>query len=509
MKRKEFSSAAYLLENARIVDFKNANVESCALLIEAGMIRKKFTGSGSRPKAIRKLNLHGKYVIPGFIDGHTHLIPEGIKMQQLDLSRCRSLEDCLKKIRADLKKQDIVFASNWDEASWRASDSKGLNRHTLDRLSRKKPIIMRRICGHYAVVNTAALRHIPENRRIVDRGSGILYEDAALNLNDFFPPTDEMLEEAVSLAANKALRLGITSVHEISKPRYFRVLQKKRKELKIRYAIYLTERYHEHVLETGLRTGYGDDWLRFEGTKVFVDGSIGARTAALTRPYEGTHRRGNILVSTSRLKWFVDTAESSGIQLMLHSIGDRTTKIALRILKERVAQGNPLRHRIEHLEMLSDESVAEMGRMKIIASMQPNFVRRWQNPGGMYEKVLGARYIGMNRFRSLLLRRVRLLFGSDCMPLGPLYGLQGAISHPSEKERLSIAQSLTTYTESGAFATFEERKKGKLEQGYLADLVVLNGNPLERENLAALAIQMVIVGGEIVYGTNPQTWGRR
>ncbi len=498
-----------MLENIRVVDFARKGVQSCALLVEEGIIKEKITERRSRPKGILKFDLNGKYIIPGFIDAHTHLVPEGIKMQRLDLSRCRSIEDCLEKIREDLKTKDISFASNWDEAAWRMFDSESLNRRTLDKLSRKKPIIMRRVCGHFAVVNTAALRHIPENRKIVDRKRGVLYEDAALNLNDFFPPSGEMIEKAVMLATNKALRQGITSVHEISKPSYFNALQKKRNELKIRYSIYLTEKHHEHVLRTGLRTGYGDDWLQFAGTKIFLDGSIGAHTAALKQPYRNKPIRGEILIPSRRLAWFVDTAESNGIQLMLHSIGDRTTDIALGVLEEHTAHGNPLRHRIEHLELLDGDAIANIGRMKIIASMQPNFVHRWQKSGGHYEKVLGPRYKKMNPFRSLLRNRVKLVFGSDCMPLGPLYGIQGAIKHPSEDERLSIAQAFLLYTQAGAFATFEEKKKGKLEQGYLADLVVLNENPLEERNLSKLKVEGVMVGGEMVFSSIPKWYARR
>jgi predicted amidohydrolase YtcJ len=502
-------SDACILHNARVVDFAAEKSQSCTLLVEHGIIKERTTTCASFPKGVKKFNLQNKYVIPGFIDAHTHLISEGIKMQRLDLCRCRSLKQCFERIRADLEKRDISFASNWDETAWRTYDPQSLNRRTLDRLSRKKPIIMRRICGHYAVVNTAALRHIPETRKIIDRKRGALYEDAALNLNEFFPPTDEMIEKAVGIAMNKALRHGITSVHEISKPVYFRVLQKKKDALKIRFSVYLTEKYHGHVLGTGLRSGSGDDWLRFGGTKIFLDGSIGAYTAALRRPYRDKPERGKILVPFHRLKWFVDTAEANGIQLMLHSIGDRTIDTILRVLKECSARGNPLRHRLEHLELINRESITDMGHMKIIASMQPNFVYRWQKPGGFYERVLGSRFKKMNPFRSLLRKGVKVVFGSDCMPLGPLYGIQGVIAHPAEEERLNMAKAFFLYTEAGAFATFEEKKKGKIKPGYFADLVVLNKNPLEKKNLVNMKIEGVMVGGKLVYGNFPERSAQR
>jgi predicted amidohydrolase YtcJ len=493
---------AFVLINAKCVDFATRALNPCTLLIEHGVITKKVVGHGFRIKGIPQYDLGGRYLIPGFIDSHTHLIAEGIEMQRLDLSRCRSLDDCLRKVTAILKTGEIVFASKWDENAWRRDEATNLNRRTLDKISKTVPIIMRRICGHYAVVNTAALRRIPEGWKIVDRKNGFLYEDVALNLNEIFSPTNEMLAKAVRLATNKALRLGITSVHEISKPRYLRAIQKERERTMIRFSIYLTEKYHNHAVQAGLITGYGDDWIRFAGTKIFVDGSLGARTAALTKPYVNTRKRGNILVPMSRLRKLVGSAEENGLQLMIHSIGDRASANVLEVLKTRVASGNPLRHRIEHLELLSDKSIDDIKKLRLIASMQPNFVRRWQKPGGFYERIMGPRFLKMNCFKSLLDHNITVVFGSDCMPVGPLYGLEGAVSHPFDCGRLNIAQAFRLYTEAGAYATFEEHRKGKVQPGYLADLVMLNKNPLEEKNLPGLEIEAVMVGGAFGYQRN-------
>ena len=419
-------------------------------------------------------------------------------MQRLELGACSSLDECLQRIEAYAKTNPLVFASKWDENSWRHNEMERLNRKTLDKISSKKPIIARRVCGHYAAVNTAALRSIPEHWRIVDRDKGLLYEDVALNLNDIFRPTDEMLEKALTLATRKALNSGITSVHEISNPRRFQMLQKQLRNLRLRFAIYLLEKYHDSVVASGLRTGYGDDWLRFAGSKLFVDGSFGARTAALSQPYANTRRRGNILLSARRLSRIVRSAEDNGIQLMIHSIGDRSTGFVLEALKKELVRGNAMRHRIEHLEVITDKGFRDMGRLGIIASMQPNFVRRWQNPGGMYEKLLGQRYLKMNCFKSMLGLHIKVLFGSDCMPLGPLYGIGGAVWHPSQCCKLDIADAFRLYTETAPYATFEEKKKGKIEPGYLADLVILNKNPLEEKNLPTLKIESVMVGGNFV-----------
>jgi predicted amidohydrolase YtcJ len=487
-----------LLRNAHCINFTKKKAELCSLLIVDGKIEARLMPHVSLAKDILEKDLQGHYVIPGFTDGHTHLISTGIEMQRLDLSHCRSLDECLELVSAQARTRALVFASNWDENSWRHDEGTRLSRQVLDKISKTKPLIMRRICGHYAVVNTMALQRIPKHWKIIDRKNGYLYEDVALNLNDIFVPTDEMLEKGLALATNRALRIGITSVHEIINARRFAMLQKHRSALKLRFAIYLTEKYFDHVIAVGLRTGCGDEWLRFAGVKIYLDGSVGARTAALYRPYADTKGRGNILIPLPRLHDTVRSAEENGLQLMIHSIGDRATARVLSVLEKYLKSNNPLRHRIEHLEILRDASVANIARQKIIASMQPNFLH-WQHPGGMYEKVLGSRYLKMNCFKSLLERHVKVVFGSDCMPMGPLDGLHSAITHPVSSERLDVATAFRLYTETGAYATFEEKIKGRVEPGYFADLVILDKNPLEEKNLRNLKIESVMVGGRFVY----------
>lgn len=494
------TTESILLINANCVDFSARRIGSYSLYIDNGIIAAKIPKYEQCPAASRSLDLKGQYVVPGFIDAHTHLISTGIEMQRLDLDGCRSLDECLQKIRSQIRTRELVFASNWDETGWRCGERERLSRNTLDKISRKKPIIMRRICGHYAVANTAALRRIDKKWRIVDRGHGIMYEDVVLNLNDIFAPTERMLEKAIVLAMRNALRLGITSVHEISNPKRFRLLQKHQEKLRVRFSVYLTEKYHAQTVASGLRTGFGNEWLRFAGTKIYVDGSIGARTAALWQPYEKTRSHGRVLVSARRLSHLIRSAEMHGIQLMIHSIGDRSTDHVINSLKKNIAQRNPLRHRLEHLEMLSNDAIKDIGRLRIIASMQPNFVTRWQNPGGFYHKLIGERYLKMNCFRSLLKARARVVFGSDCMPLSPLYGIRGAVSHPSACGKLDIAEAFRLYTESGAYSTSEEKRKGRIEPGYLADLLVLNKNPLEEKNLNQLKVRSVMVGGSFVKG---------
>ena len=469
-----------------------------------GLIEKVFYRKQTLSKNIEKIDLQGHCVIPGFTDCHTHLVSKGIALQRIDLEQCTSLKDCFEKIRAELHRDnEILFGVSWDESKWQKDEKNKLNKNVLDKISLTKPIIMRRVCGHFAVVNAKALTFIPKHWQIVDRQSGYLYEDVALNLNEIFKPSETMFKKAIDLATTYALAHGVTSIHEITNPRQLEILQTVNSagRLKLRVSIYLPIKY----LSSDLQIRPSNDFLKFMGIKIFVDGSIGAKTAGLTRSYKNSRFRGELLFSKQNLSAVVRNAEANGFQLMIHTIGDRATHQVLYAFENCLKKGNRLRHRLEHIEILDDSAIDQMAKMNLIASMQPNFVRRWQNPGGLYDTCLGARYKDMNPFRKLVKAGVRLIFGSDCMPLGPLYGIQGAVEHPFATGRLTRFEALKLYTKEGPYATFDERKKGTLETGNLADLAVLDKDPLEKNDLDKIKILMVFVDGDCVYNNHALT----
>jgi len=489
-----------ILGNVQIVDFVKARIKKCTILLSGGKIEEFFNPKEHLPGGIQKLNLEASYLIPGFIDCHTHLLSRGVEMQRIDLNECRSLNDCLEKLRVNFKKADnLLFGCNWDESKWLTGSKEELIKESLDRISMKIPIIMRRVCGHFAVCNTKALSLIHSHWRIVDRKRGHLYEDVALNLSEIFPPTDEVLKKAIEIAGNEAVSLGITTIHEIVNVRGFRIYQKMKDKLKLRVAVYLPLKNFEGIISSGMASNLGDDFLKFSGIKIFLDGSIGARTAALSKPYRKSKVCGTLLVSKPQLINIIKKAEKSSIQLMMHAIGDRATMTVLNAMDDIGIKENRLRHRIEHLEILDDKLIRKIKKLNIIASMQPNFVRQWQNPGGMYENHLGEGYKEMNPFRKLLSSGVRVVFGSDCMPLGPLFGIEGAVKHPFSSGRLTPHEAFSLYTTRGAYATFDEDKKGKIEVGKLADFVVLDKNPLKKENLTNLKILGVLVNGKLAF----------
>lgn len=496
--------SALLLNNAHCIDFHSRQTFR-GLLLRHGIIERLYR-TPPRSQTGPTMNLHNHYVIPGFTDSHTHLIAHGIDLQRIDLEACQTLDDCLQKLdAASHQASPEVFGSNYDDSMWRSFRHEQLTRATLDRISRKKPVIMRRICGHFAVVNSAALRMIAPTWTIVDRKRGYLYEDVALNLNDIFEPSAMMLEKAVHLGTREALSLGITTVHEIGDIKRFALLQrcKQKHPLSPRFAIYILHRHISEMIHAGISSGFGDDMLKFAGIKIFLDGSLGVRTAALTRFYPGTRKKGMLLMTAHRLARIIRQAEAHGLQLMVHTIGDRTTGHALQAFRTAMIPGNPLRHRLEHLEVLNPTLIRQLARLNIIASMQPNFVRRWQQPGGMYQEYLGRGYRRLNCFGALQRARIKTIFGSDCMAMNPLSGLPAAWQHPLPRCRISRRIAYRMYTHDPAYATFDEHKKGLLKEGFFADLAVLNKHPLTATAAEPIEVMLTFVGGKVVY-RNPK-----
>ncbi len=490
------------LKNLKLVNLREGKVLPATILIDNGKFVAVLFKEGdtedlpSRYKNFRPLDLAGNFVIPGFVDAHTHLLGLGIEKQRIDLNDCNSLSDCLEKLREN-REDDLIFGVNWDESNWQRGRIDELSRNLLDKISKTKPVIMRRICGHFAVVNSKALEVIPLNYKIVEPTKGYLYEDAALYLNQFFPPTEVMYERAIEIATEEALSCGITSVHEITDATGLGIYQRYRKRLKLRVYLYLVNFLKEAL--RGLQPfNLQDGFLRFAGIKIFMDGSIGARTAALKMPYRGIKSRGKLLISESELKKIIKKAEANSLQLMIHSIGDRATDAVLNAFRKLELKKNPLRHRLEHIELLHNYQIEEIARRELIASMQPNFLR-WQILSGMYQKNLGGRYKKMNCFKRLIRSGVRVIFGSDCMPIGPLHGIGYAVNSPLSDVKLTPAQAFRLYTTEPPFATFAEDKLGIIKPGMEADLVVLNKNPLVKENLKDLKVLGVFVRGTCVY----------
>lgn len=495
------------LINGNMVTVDESRPRGEAMLISGERIVKVGSTEeirGELPEKATTVDLKGGTVVPGFIDSHTHFVSWGLGLSRLDLRDTATVSEALDMTKKRVKgseKGEVIIGEGWDQSKW--EESRYPEREELDKVAPRNPVILRRVCGHLAVANSEALNLIPSYISGIDWETGTLLGDPALNLNRLFPPSSEEILEAVKLAMKEAHKLGVTSIHDILTPQYLRAYQElqKRGELNLRVYACFYEEYLDSLLGVGLRTGFGDGLLKFGGLKVFADGSLGARSAALSSPYQNSDEVGVLTHSDQELKSVMERAAGAGVQVLGHAIGDRAIDQVLsthaEILKGR---GNDLRHRIEHVELPTPQQLRDMRELGIIAAMQPNFPGEWGQAGGMYQELLGEdRWRRNNPLREVADLGIPIAFGSDSMPFSPLYGIHWAVNHPIEEQRLTAEEAIRFYTLGSAHASFEEELKGSIQEGKFADLVVLSHDPTRSSEIANIVVELTVLGGEIVY----------
>ncbi|MEO0258685.1 MAG: amidohydrolase family protein [candidate division WOR-3 bacterium] len=431
-------------------------------------------------------------LLPGFIDTHTHMMGYGLNTTN-NLNSTMSWEEAEEVIKKTLTsfESDVYIFTDFDESKWRKN--KLPTRKDIDKISSKKAIFLRRICGHIGVGNTAFINLISGNPAFdsakLSENEGIFIEDVPLHIYDIFPPSEEVMEKAFEVSQRKFLEEGITTISEIGNKRAFRFLQRKWKkgELKLRIRYYLSDVDPDYIISSGFETGLGDHNFKFMGIKFFADGSVGGESAYFSFPYGDNKSQGVFLLPDN----FFEIAEkcvSNQIQLAIHAIGDFAIRKVIEILE---ALTNPGLVRIEHFEFPDKDDIKKISKLKIKLSIQPNFIENWGMEGGMYHKKLGDFYKSNNPLKTLISAGVNFAFGSDAMPPSPLAGIIASTKHPLEEERLTIEEAIPFYTEWGGHLTFEQNIIGKIKPGYLADFVVVDKNFKK--------VIATFVGGDEVY----------
>jgi len=442
---------------------------------------------------VDEIDLQNYKVIPGFIDTHTHMAGHGLSLMETRVDQVNSKEDLLDLIAEDVKnrKEEIYIYSDFDESAWKKSELP--TREELDKIS-SKPVFLRRICGHFGIGNSAFLEKCLSLKEIrkekIDPQRGFFYEDIPLNLYTLFPPSKEKLKQAILKAQDEFLKNGITSIHEFGSPLYFRAYEELESEGKLKIRVYFSfyKRYLEDVIKSGLISGFGNNRLRIGGIKLFADGSVGAETAYFNFKYGEKGSRGLLLHDEDKITEIMLKAEKGGLRLLIHAIGDAAIETVLKVYEK---SKNPHLHRIEHFEFPAKSSIEKAKKLQVQISVQPNFTGQWAGTGRMYENKLGKRWELNNPIKTLLQSDVIFAFGSDAMPPDPLFGINSAINHPVSKERIDVETAISLYTEKAALLSFENTIKGRIEENYLSDLVVID------ENLSK--VKMVFIGGECIY----------
>ena len=491
----------------------------------------------------RILDLHGQFVMPGFNDAHLHLASAAYVQLHVNAEGAKSLAEFQQRIRArlqDYQPGEWIVVDGWDHTLWTVK--KFPTRQDLDAVSTKNPIIASRIDGHVAVVNSLALRMSdltaktpdPPGGRIerdpkTSEPTGMLDEDAAMNLVSKLVPDYSQAQRSAAFEKlfNSISQVGVTSVQDnsviVAKDSdnfgwenflVYRELQRAGK-LNLRITEWLPFEVDFARLQQMRRDGGSTDpWLKTGSLKEVLDGSLGARTAAMLAPYsDDPNATGIMRIPSDKLKAFAIERDRDGFQLAFHAIGDRANHIALDTFAAVIAANGQRdrRDRVEHAQIVAPDDFAQFASMNIIASMQPAHLltdQRWAT-----DRIGPRRILGAYAWRSMERAGVHLAFGTDfpVEAINPLRGIyscvtrelpQGGPGHGWQpEEKLNMHDCLSDYTVGSAYAEFEEKTKGKIAVGMLADFVVFpqDLNKIPPQQLLTLPVTMTIAGGRIVY----------
>ena len=494
---------AYYNINSSEPVFYDALAIKYGLIVEVGTYQEIKDLKGQKTQVI---NLEGRTVIPGFIDSHMHIMTLGLNSMRLDLSTTNSIEEVLTLIEKEVKKigeQKWIIGSKWDESKWK--ENRYITRDELDKVAPNNPVFLIRICGHMGVGNTKAIELLGLDPEKKEYRKGIFKEEELDMIRRRIKPDEKTQLNAFKLATKQSLELGVTSIHDTTDIKSLRRFIDGQKELKYNIKIYAMIWYEnfKEIKSAGITTGFGSHSLKIGAIKFMCDGSVGARTAAFYDSYiDDPTTKGQLLFTDENLDMLVTSAHKEDFQLAAHAIGDRAIEQILEKY-EKVTKAYPKegRHRIEHFEFPTEDQLRRVKKANVIASMQPNFVGNWSTPGGLYERRLGKeRLLRNNPYREIIDLDIILAFGSDGMPFNPIYGIWSAVNHPIEQHRITPFEALKSYTINGAFASFEEKTKGNIEEGKIADLVILDKDIFEinPRDINKIKIAGVITSGSIV-----------
>jgi predicted amidohydrolase YtcJ len=501
---------ARVFANCRAYTLDAANTIAEAIVVRDALIEAACSVEDARRIAPNAewVDLGGKTVVPGFIDSHNHLLHFGISATRAaDLSGCTSIEELLNRLRG--------FRSANPQAPWllgQRFDQELLGRWPtkadLDLVSPDSPAMVTRLCLHALVANSAALAPVKSKLSREQFETGILTEDATGLIWSQLPdPTEKELTSAALWAMSEARRVGLTGVHCIIEgAQDLQVIRSLHREhlTPVRLTVICPFSMREQLSSEGLRTGAGDEWLRIGGLKVFLDGAMGARTAAMREPFsDDPGNCGTLFRNERELAEVLRDAQTHGFQASIHAIGDRAVECALEgigLAKGHANEGNGLRHRVEHASQMAGDLVKQMARMNVIAGVQPQFVLTdfWT-----HERVGPERYRWSYPFKTMLDAGITLAMGSDCPVerLDPVELIDRAVNREprSLHERLSVEETLRAYSRGSAYAGFAEDVLGALEPGKLADFVVLSADifAVRPKDVADIKIEATVVGGEM------------
>jgi len=480
------------------------------------------------------VNLERRLVTPGLVDAHAHFQSYAQGLQRINLRDLSSKTEALRLVSLFAAQQpDLAWIEGrgWNQGDW--DDSAFPTALELDSIVPDRPVFLIHKSGHAAWANSLALSACgidlhtddPAGGTVMRDSSGqptgVLLENAIQLISKQIPKaTVSEIAEAMIVAQSRCLSLGLTGIHDFDGRSSFRALQQLHavNGLELRFVKSIPVTRLEHAIGVGLRSGFGDEWLRIGGVKIFADGALGPRTAAMIEPY--VNEPGNLgLVVTDKEEMidFASRASRSGLSLTIHAIGDRANHDVLDVFEsvreQELSRGETpaLRHRVEHFQVAHPSDFARLKQLDVIASMQP--IHATQDKY-MAEKHWGERARFSYAWQDVLASGAHLAFGSDAPveTISPLAGIAAAVTRKRSdakagdlpwypEQRVDVATAIRAYTLGPAYASVQEGIFGSIRPGMMADLTIYDGNLFEAEEAELFEIKAAgtVVGGKIRY----------
>lgn len=483
-------------------------------------------------KGTKVVDLKGKSMLPGFIDNHTHFLSGGFQLQNVDLRYAKNEKEFAELLRQRAQKYPHrwITGGDWDHDTWPGGNLP--SKELIDAFTPWTPIFVNRYDGHMALVNSYVLRLAGITKETPDppggtivrdaktgEPTGVLKDEAMSFVYKHIPdPSEAEMLEAAKLALAEARKVGLSSIQDMSSAADLRIYQKLKTlgELTARFYSRMPISQWEHLAKSGITVPFGDEWIRIGSLKAFADGSLGSSTALFFEPFTSDpSTRGlpsDILLDGRLEKWAI-AADRARLQLSIHAIGDSANSLILDLF-ERIIKTNPSwdrRFRIEHAQHIHPKDFQRFAKLGVIASVQPYHAI---DDGRWAEKRIGPeRCKTTYAFKSFLDNGVIMTFGSDwtVAPLSPLLGIYAAVTRRTTdgstpngwfpEQKISVERAIEAYTIQNAYAAFDEKEKGSITPGKLADFVVLSDDILAIDpvKIESVDVEMTVVGGRVVY----------
>ncbi len=490
--------------------------EPVSVYVENGRIARISDSAEPVPEGTERIDGGGCTLLPGLIDSHCHPFEVGRMRRVVDLRGASNMVAIRLRLQSRVSRShpgEWVYGRGWDHELF--PDRRLPSRADIDGVSPQNPVIVTRVCGHIALLNSRAIEALGIGQRQgegYERGqsgelTGIVKEDALEEVYSAIPAAPGASRVDLQTAEVEAARLGLTALHCIVSPaNYAEELEALAElcagsQLSLRYRVYIPPGAIDFVEAKGLRGRLGGEQARICGVKIYGDGSLGARTAALREPYSDEPSGSGVLRhSDEDLAALVEKADRAGYQAIVHAIGDRAVEQAIEAIAKVAGPGNPRRHRIEHASLLPRDLRSKMAKFSIRATVQPLFI----TSDSWAEDRLGAERVRDLYPLKSMLRDGIVASGSSDAPvesLSPILGMWASMARGAfaEQEALSLSEALDLYTANGASNGNDDDPA--LKEGSPADFTLLDSPifGMHHALLRKVGVVATVVGGGVVH----------